>query len=253
MHSIDELLAIARQQHPALRAASAEVQAMQARRDTFRHAWGPSVTLVSGINREARHGAFAADGPVTAASIGIRITIPLYDGGDRRYRTAAANALVEAERARLAEAERRVAMEVWQNYQALRALSARRAVEQRLLADARRSFEMARGRYREGAGSMEALVTAQTALADAEHVIVASRARWQTARLRLAISIGQLDVRVPGTTLDSGFSGNPSPSSNSSATPSPGIGADFRPTPPAFQPLPDRENETDGRRPNTPR
>lgn len=232
MHSIDELLAIARHQHPALRAASAEVRAVQARRDTLRHAWAPSVTLVGGVNRETRHGAFAVDGPVTAASIGIRISIPLYDGGDWRYRTAAANALVETERARLAEVERRVAMEVWQNYQALQALSARGAVEQRLLADAKQSFEMARGRYREGAGSMEALVTAQTALADAEHVIVASRARWQTARLRLAISIGQLDVRVPGRTL---------------------IDADFGPTPPVSRPLPDQENGIDERRPNTPR
>lgn len=222
MQSVDALLALAKQQHPALRAASAEVEAEQARRDAIRDAWGPSVTLVGGVNRETRHGAFAFDGPATAASVGIQLTIPLYDGGDRRYRTAAAIASIDVAQAKKMQTERRIAMDVWQHYRALSALSARRSVEKRLLGDARQSFEMSRGRYREGAGSMEALVTAQAALADAEYAIVASRIRWLILRLRLALSLGQLDVQLP----------------------------DLKP--PAFPPPPDPEIGINAHRPNTP-
>ncbi|MDR3397076.1 MAG: TolC family protein [Pandoraea sp.] len=232
---VEDLLAGLRQRHPALRGAYAELLAQEAGRDAIKHAWGPSVSLVGDVSRGARSsGSVAAERARSSASIGIQISIPLYDGGLRKHRTMEADALVDLARAKMVASERSLYARIWQSHRVLRSLSQSHAVEIRLHDDARRSYGIARGRYQEGVGSIEELISAQSVLADAEHTITASRARWNLAKLTLAAGLGQLDADGISTLA--------------SVTP-------YRPTPeerpPASPPLLDRESGTDAHHPNT--
>lgn len=180
------LLAELRLHHPLLRKAQSEVLAAVAGRRAIEGSWGPSLSLMADVSRGVPSG--------SSLSLGVQISIPLYDGGFQRYRTREANALVDLANAGRFAAELSVVSRVWQSHRALRALAQRRVVEMRLYSDAMQSYEMARGRYREGVGSIEELISAQSAWADAEYMLMRSRARWHLARLTLLASLGHLDA-----------------------------------------------------------
>ena len=228
---VEDLLADLRQQHPMLREAYAEILAQEAGRDAIKRAWGPSLTLVGDVSRGTRTGSMTTERARTGASIGIQITIPLYDGGLRKHRTMEADALVDVARAKMRASERNIVSSIWQSHRALRALSLRRVVEVRLHDDATQSYEIARGRYREGVGNIEELISAQSALADAEHAMAASRARWNLAKLTLIANLGQLNIDVIPTKAQRPFQQL-----------EPGVKA------PIFPPPPAQESGTDGRR-----
>ncbi|WP_301236538.1 TolC family protein [Pandoraea cepalis] len=230
---VEDLMVDLRQHHPALREAYAEIRAKVSGRDAIQYAWGPSVKLVGSLNREIGSGSSAVERAGSSASIGIQISIPLYDGGLRKSRTREADAMIDLVRAKTHATERNLYARIWQSHREMRALSLSRAFEIRLYNDAKRSYEIARGRYREGIGNIEELMSAQDAMADAERVMTVSRSRWHLARLTLLASLGQL-----------GVDGIPAFAPPTSRRPLFGV------KPPTSPPLPDRESGTGVRRPN---
>ncbi|WP_174978394.1 TolC family protein [Pandoraea terrigena] len=233
---VEDLMAELRQHHPALREAYAEIRAEASGREAIQHAWGPSVTLVGSVNQEIGSGSFAVERAGSSARIGIQISIPLYDGGLRKRRAREADAMVDLVRAKTRATERNLYSRIWQTHREMRALSLSRAFEIRLYDDAKQSYEIARGRYQEGIGNIEELMSAQNVLADAERAMTVSRSRWHLAKLTLAASLGQL-----------GVDGKPAFASPTSRRPLLGI---MQPTSP---PPPDRESGTAARHPNTQR
>ncbi|MBC8642211.1 TolC family protein [Caballeronia sp. EK] len=135
--------------------------------------------------------------PITGSrgsTIGIQLTIPLFEGFASGYRVAQAQAQADAEEAVLHDTELQVSLDVWKNYQSVRTDSANLANSQYLVADAQSALDIARGRYKEGVGTFTELLNTQTVLADAQKQRVLAVSKWRTARLGLAASLGKLGL-----------------------------------------------------------
>lgn len=124
----------------------------------------------------------------------MQLSIPLFEGFGRGYKVRAASSQAEVKAAELARLEQQVALEVWKNFQSLDTRREHIEAADTLLASARRSFEVAEGRFRAGVGNILELLGAQSAVAAAEQRRIEAHAGWLTARLKLAASIGRLGL-----------------------------------------------------------
>ncbi|OLF52762.1 TolC family protein [Pseudomonas chlororaphis] len=192
--AIDELLAEARREHPALLAAQARLQAAGAAVAESRAMGRPSLALTANLARNHNDQSLTLNGDTREydRSIGLQLKIPLFEGFERNYQVRNALARQEASQLELADTEQQVSLEVWSNYQSLstETRSLRRTRE--LVEQSRQSLEVVQGRYRSGVGSMIELLNTLTAYASAEEQHIQALGNWQTSRLRLAASLGRL-------------------------------------------------------------
>ncbi|MGC7837685.1 TolC family protein [Pseudomonas wayambapalatensis] len=190
---LDALLEQASSDHPALIAARAKLEAAKAAVAEREAAGLPSLSLIASLSDIETHQSMAhGDSHIRDNSIGLQVSIPLFEGFGRTYQVRGARARVQAQEAELADARQRVALELWASYQALgietQALERTAEwVEQAMLA-----LTVVRGRYRSGVGSMIELLNASSAYAMAEQEHIAALNGWHRARLRLAASLGRL-------------------------------------------------------------
>ncbi|MGZ2887985.1 TolC family protein, partial [Pseudomonas aeruginosa] len=191
--AIDEMLAEARREHPALLAAQARLKAAAASVEESRAAGRPSLALSANLARSHSDQAMAFNGDTRERdrSIGLQLNIPLFEGFERTYQVRNALARREASEAELADTEQQVSLEVWNNYQSLSVETRSLARTRELVEQSRQSLEVVQGRYRSGVGSMIELLNALTAYASAEDQHIRALGNWQTSRLRLAASLGR--------------------------------------------------------------
>jgi outer membrane protein TolC len=107
----------------------------------------------------------------------------------------AANASAEAARLRADAATTQAANETVASAEQLRVAADRVVASDALLGSAARNEEVARGRYREGVGTVVDLLTAQTLLFTARAQNAQARWGWATALARLARDAGVLGAR----------------------------------------------------------
>ncbi|HEX3927932.1 MAG TPA: TolC family protein [Gemmatimonadales bacterium] len=135
-------------------------------------------------------------------NVGISLNVPLFDGLGWQYAARAAALSADAESARVQSLEREVALEVFQSYQELRTATERVAASNDLFTSASANADAARGRYREGVGSLLELLTAEQALADARSQRIAARVTWDSSLVQLAHDVGSLaPTGAPGLPL----------------------------------------------------
>ncbi|WP_211475108.1 TolC family protein [Collimonas humicola] len=191
--AVDDLIAEAVRTHPKILAAQAQLKAAQAQIDATRAEGRPTLSLFATGDR--------SDTPITQASslqtitsrsIGVRLNVPLLDGFSTKYKVRGAEAQAESKEAELANVEQQVMLEVWKSNQALRTDAENLKSTDILLRSARQSFDVAKGRYKAGIGNILELLKAQSDLAGAQQQRILSLTNWQTARLRLAASLGRL-------------------------------------------------------------
>lgn len=196
----EELIEEAKQHHPALLAAQAELQAARAKVQATRAEGRPTVTLTAELGRsEQKHqppsvGYEPTDISNRSNSLGIQMNIPLFEGFGRNYRVQSAQGQAEIKAAELARLEQQVALEVWKSFQSLRTESENMKATDILVNSARQSFLVAQGRFKAGVGNILELLSAQSAVAGAEQQRIKSVSNWHTARLKLAANIGKLGL-----------------------------------------------------------
>ncbi|WP_273829734.1 TolC family protein [Pseudomonas sp. SBT1-2] len=193
--AIDEMLAIARRDHPAMLGAKARLQAADASLEEARASGRPSLALIANMarSRADQSQAFGGNTRDQGRSIGLELRIPLFEGFAHNYLIRDAVARREASEAELADTEQRVSLEVWNNYQALSVETRSLARTRELVEQSRQSLEVVQGRYRSGVGSMVEMLNALTVYASAEDQHIMALSSWQTSRLRLAASLGRLE------------------------------------------------------------
>ncbi|QLG94214.1 TolC family protein [Pseudomonas yamanorum] len=194
VQAVDELLTQARQDHPSVLAAHARLRAAQAAVDERRAANLPSLALTADLTyaRSQQSKIFNGDERERDRSIGLQLSIPIFDGFGRTYQIRQAQARVDAGRAELAEVEQEVALDLWASYQTLNIETQSLQRTSELVDQSRQSLEVVQGRYHSGVGSMIELLNALTAYSGAEQEHIQTLSRWQTSRLRLAASLGRL-------------------------------------------------------------
>ena len=192
--AVEELIETAQQAHPEIRMAQAQLAAARSELDAVQAQGRPRISLVGTADRQ--------DTPIERVSsrqvinsyaVGVQIEIPLFSGFINQYERRRAKAGVERFESELADARRRVALDVWEGYHALLTQTETLEISAALTDNARQSFEVAQGRYRAGVGSMLELLTAQNDLVQARQTHIAQLATWYDARLYLATQVVRLE------------------------------------------------------------
>lgn len=201
---INALVATAQQHRPDLMAAEAQFKAAQANVDAVRAAGRPTISLTATPAYQN-----AADLPVHSSSIGVSVSIPIFNGFSPTYRVRQAEAQAEAKAAQRDQTQLQVALDVWQAYQNLNTATQTLRTTADLLASAEEAQRVALGRYKAGVGSILDVLNAQSALASARQQRVQSTYSWNVSRATLAQSMGSLDVTLLETLPDAARPGQP--------------------------------------------
>jgi outer membrane protein len=179
-------------QRPEALKGNADVRAVEAALAAAMIQSGISATLDGRYVLVSTGGSGSSSGAGTW-SVGIGISVPLYDGGKARAQVEEARANLDAARARLESTRLQLRQEAAQALQNVLAGAARTEAAQRALAAAREALRVAQGRYQAGVGTVLEVATAQTDASDAEVVLLQSEAdRWvaaATLRRALALSV----------------------------------------------------------------
>jgi outer membrane protein len=177
------------------RALAAAAGAARARSDLF-----PRLNLQGSASRQdyvqSNPGVFH-----NGYSANLLLTYPLFDGGSRRSRLEQARADEQVARARIAELEQQVVLQVFTDFYSLRTAAQRIETSRSLVASARQNEDAAVARYRAGVGSILDLLTAQSALASARGQEVQARADWFQSLAQLAHDAGGLPGAPPGSVV----------------------------------------------------
>lgn len=126
-------------------------------------------------------------------SIGLRLDLPLFDGGRTRSEIRVADSRFRQAELRWNDLRAAVEKEV---RQALDNLATRREqvlAAQKALALAERELDLAQDRFRNGVGDNVEVVNAQAALENARQGVVSSLALYNMARLNLAAALGHVE------------------------------------------------------------
>lgn len=183
--------------HPSVRAARAQYEAALAQVSQTRGQGLPGISLVakySQNNQPQSMGIGLPTYPATGhdAYIGVRVSIPLFEGFGRQYQINQAKAEAERQAAAVDEAKQKVALDVWSSYHTLTGATKAAGNSANLLAIAARSYDAARSRYEAGVGNILELINTQAALANAKQRRVRALSDWDNARIDLASKLGKL-------------------------------------------------------------
>lgn len=188
----DSLVQQALRRHPSVRLAQGEVEAQRRQVRVADRTDNPTLSLDA--QGGLRNGyPDDLDEIRLNETIGVSLTVPLFQGFSTRRQVEEAQVEVEVARARLAGVQRRVQAQVEQAASDLRARLGRLATTQLRVQQAQRAAELARTRYEAGTVTNLELLEAETAL---------QQARLERTEVRYQVVLGRFALqRAAGTLL----------------------------------------------------
>jgi outer membrane protein TolC len=186
----EEAVAKALADRVEMRSAQEQVRIAAAQKRAAVAGWMPSVSFFGDYGSSA---VTPWETNLPTRSVGIRLDVPLFDGGRTRSEVQVAASRLRQAELRLNDLRAAVEKEV---RQALDNLATRREqveAAQQAQALAERELELAQDRFRNGVGDNVEVVTAQTALENARQGVVESLALFNVARLNLAAALGHVE------------------------------------------------------------
>jgi len=189
---LDRWLLQAQRNHPAIIAAQKQVEAAEQRVAVARSAGLPTMNLSGNYYRNTRPGEAVTSTEAQETTLGLTVSVPIFDGFSSTYKLRGAESLVEEKTASLADTQRRTAAEVIKAH--ADATSALRNLDSslELLTTAQNSLAVSQRKYDRGAADISEILSTQAALADAWQERIRCLAEWHSARLRLLASAGLL-------------------------------------------------------------
>jgi outer membrane protein len=198
IRSVDTLIADAERLRPDLAAARSRALAARTHVQSVRAGGLPSVSASASVNRTWFQGTDSVLPYGDNYLIGLFFRWPVFTGFKTEYDTRQAQAQAEATAAQAESASQQVIFQVWSSYYNLLTSAQQLRTSRDLLASAKESAEVARGRYKEGVGTILDLLTAESALASALAQDVRSRASFLLAVAQLAHDTGTVDLGPAG-------------------------------------------------------
>jgi len=182
----------AQKKHPALLAARSQVEAARQRVEATRTASMPSLGFSANFYQNTRPGEAVTFTEAKETTVGLMLTVPIFDGFSSTYKLQGAKAQVEQKEALLVDTEQHIAMEVIKSH--ADATSALQNLEASaiLLKTAQNAQAVSRRKYDKGAADIIELLNTQAALTDAWQERIRCLAEWRSASLRLLASSGQM-------------------------------------------------------------
>ncbi len=189
---LNDWLTDVQKSHPAILAARAELDAARHKVDATRAEGLPTLDLTGNYYENGRPGQSLTPSKTREATLGLVVSMPLFEGFARTYKIQGAKAQLEVKEASLAETEHQIMMEVAKLYaDASTTLQSLKASEA-LLKAAQNSFAVSKRKFDKGAVGILELFSTQSALADAEQERIRCVSEWRSARLKLFASAGQM-------------------------------------------------------------
>jgi len=183
---VAEALAAAKQARPELKAQAARERAGRLNSSAAKLSRLPSA---QGFGEYGTIGTSAGTGLPTRV-VGIRVNIPLWDGGRRDAQRAEAASLLRQEQIRGDDVKRQVEMEVRTSIDMLRTADAQVHAAFEVAALAEREVEQAERRFREGVASSVEIADAQARLSRAREAKVTAIYQHRAARAELGMAMG---------------------------------------------------------------
>lgn len=188
---IDAYLEQARSARPDLAAAEAQARAAYADIDAAAAQGRPALTLVANAaNTYNNFPDYRFDNASNSGSIGINLSVPLFDGfrtRDNVRQTRARAEQLDAARDRIAS---QIELDVWQAYFDLDTAEAAIDSADALLRSAVRSRQVAESRYQSGVGNLPDLLSVQASEASARMEVISAEMAWYANLSRLNNAIG---------------------------------------------------------------
>lgn len=129
-------------------------------------------------------------------SVGVQVTVPLWDGGRRDARREEARAQQRAEEIRTRDTARQVEMEIRLALEALKSAEGQVAAARAVFEQAERELEQAERRVAAGVATPLEVTEAQARVARAREAVVAATFRQKAARIELGAAAGNLDLML---------------------------------------------------------
>ena len=190
--SVDSLIEVAVRNRPELASARAQAAAANSQIQVAKSGYLPSLSFIgTGANNASNVSNFSGN----TYSLNLGLSVPVFSGFSNHYDVAAANEQFQAAQARTELTRQQIIQQVFTAYYSLRTATDRVRTSRELIASAIQSEEVARGRYKEGVGSIVDLLVAQSALASARSQDIDSRWQWRGALAQLAHDVGVLNAR----------------------------------------------------------
>ena len=185
-----DLLQEAQRNRPDLQALQAAAASARAEAERARAARWPSLSLAASSGRTF----FLEDErtPSTTYSVGLSLSVPLFDGGRLAAQARAAERDAERLQAEADGQRSQVALSVTEAYHDVRHAQGRRDGVAVQFDSASESARAAEARYAAGVGSLLELLTAQADLARARQSAAQADADWLAAFSRLNHAVGRL-------------------------------------------------------------
>ena len=187
-------LAEAAASHPAILAAKAQLRAAEANVEVVRAQGLPTLEVTGHFYQNGYPNQGMQSTRSNTTTVGLALTIPLFDGFTRTYQVRRAQAQVEQSRAQLQEARLETLTTVVKDHADAVAALGNLASSSDWLAAATDAVASAKRRYERGAGDVLELLTAEAALGDARLERARCVSEWRAARLKLIADAGRLGM-----------------------------------------------------------
>ena len=184
--------------HPAVAAAQAQVEAARARTEATRAEGMPTLDFNGSWYSNGYPNQGLSTMRTQVATMGLTLSIPLFEGWSRSYKLKGAQAQLAQAEAGLQQAQDQAALDVAKAHAStLAALAGLRHAEA-LLDAARAAHQSAGRRYERGVGDIAELLNTQGAYNEARQEHLRTLAEWHVGRLVLLAAagvLGTLDAR----------------------------------------------------------
>jgi outer membrane protein len=187
-------LEAARRSHPAISAARADLEAASAQVIAARSSGRPTIDFQGNYYANGFPQQGLAANRQRSETLGITISIPVFDGFLTRYRVHEAQATVRLKEVALLEAERVTLTDVVNAYEDATAALDGLTPARDLLEAATAAHASSERRYEAGATDIVELLTTQETLSNARQENIRSSADWRSSRLRLLAATSLLTV-----------------------------------------------------------
>jgi outer membrane protein TolC len=171
-----------------LRVASEQLRIARAERQAAIGGWAPTVAAFGDYGSS---GLKPNDVNLPTRSVGIRIDVPIFDGGRTRSEVQAATSRLHQAELQLADLRAAVEKDVRQALDNLATREEQMRAAQKNLDLAERELSLAQDRFQNGVADNIEVTSAQTALENARQLAVSSLAQFNIARLNLFSALGR--------------------------------------------------------------
>jgi outer membrane protein len=184
--------------HPAIVAARAQVAAAKAKVQSVRSQGMPTIDFNGNYYQNGYPNQGLQPTRSNTTTLGVTLTIPLFEGFARTYQVRSAQAQVEQSEAQLRDVELQTLTAVVKDHADASAALANLDSSSAWLSAANEAIASSRRRYDKGDADILELLASESQLTDALQERVRCVSEWRSARLRLLADAGRLqrsDVR----------------------------------------------------------